>query len=45
MTHVWGSKFVAIAFSYIIYTENRFFLGTRFHGLDPHSTQCHVKCI
>ena len=45
MTHSWGSKFVAIAFSYIIHTENRFFLGTRFCGSDPHSTQCHVKCI
>ena len=31
ITHLWGSKFVA----FIIQTENRFFLGTRFRGLDP----------
>ena len=35
MTHSWGSKFVAIVFSFIIHTENYNSLGTRIHGLDP----------
>ena len=35
ITHSWGSKFVAIAFSLIIHTENCFFVGTKFRGYDP----------
>ena len=35
IAHSWGSKFVVIAFSFIIHTENRFFVGTRFPGSDP----------
>ena len=34
MTHSWGSQFVAIAFSFIIHTENHQFVGTVIHGLD-----------
>ena len=33
MTHSWGSKFMAIAFSCIIQTENRFFVS-KTHELD-----------
>ena len=33
--HSWDSKFVAIAFSFVIHTENRFFVGTRFRGSEP----------
>ena len=35
VTHLWGSKFVAVAFSSIFNTENCFFVGTRFRGSDP----------
>ena len=34
ITHSLGSQFMALAFSYIIHTENRFFVGTRFRGSD-----------
>ena len=32
---IWGSKFVAIVFSFIIHTENHLFVGTWIIGLDP----------
>ena len=35
MTHSWGSKFVAIVFSFIFYTENYHFVGTGIRGSDP----------
>ena len=35
MTHSWGSKFVAIVFSFIIYTENHLFVGTGIRESDP----------
>ena len=35
MTHSWGSKFVAIVFSFIIHTENYSFVGTGIRGLYP----------
>ena len=37
MTHSLGSKFVAIIFSFIIHTENGYFVGTKieFYGFDP----------
>ena len=34
MTHSWGSKFVAIVFSFIIHTENYPFMGTGIRGSD-----------
>ena len=34
MTHSWGSKFVAIVFSFIIHTENYNFVGNGIRGLD-----------
>ena len=33
--HSWGLKFVVIVFSFIILTENRYFLGTENRGSDP----------
>ena len=35
ITHSWGSKFMAIVFSFIIHTEKSYFLGTRIRGSDP----------
>ena len=35
MTNLWGSQIMAIVFSFIIHTENRYFMGTRIHGSDP----------
>ena len=35
MTHSWGSKFVAIVFSFINHTENHYFMGAGIHGFDP----------
>ena len=35
ITHLRGSKFITMAFSFIIHTENRFFVGSRFCGSDP----------
>ena len=35
MAHSWGSKFVAIVFSFIIHTENHHFVGTGIRGSDP----------
>ena len=35
MTHSWGSKFVAILFSFIIHTENHKFVGIVIRGSDP----------
>ena len=35
ITHSSGSEFVAIVFSFIIHTENRYFVGTRIRGSDP----------
>ena len=34
MTHSWGLKFVAMLFSFIVYTKNHYFVGTGIHGLD-----------
>ena len=38
MTYSWGLKFLAIIFSFIIYTENRYFVGTGIRQLDPPRT-------
>ena len=35
MMHSWGSRFVAIIFSFITHTENHYFVGTGIRGLDP----------
>ena len=35
ITNSLGSKFVVIAFSFIIHAENPFFIGTWFHGSNP----------
>ena len=35
MTHSWGSKFVAIVFSFISHTEKYHFVGTGIRGSDP----------
>ena len=35
MTHLWGSKFVAIVFPFIIHTDNYLFVGTGIRGSDP----------
>ena len=35
MTHSWGSKFVAMVFSFIIHTENYHFVGIGIRGLHP----------
>ena len=35
ITHSWGSKFVAIVFSYIIHTRNCYLVDTRIRGSDP----------
>ena len=35
ITHSWGSKFVAIIFSFIPHTKNSYFMGTGIRGLDP----------
>ena len=34
MTHSWGSKFMAIVFSFIFHTENYHFMGIGIHGSD-----------
>ena len=35
MTRSWGSKYVALVFSFIIHTDHRHFVGTGIRGLDP----------
>ena len=34
MTNLWGSKFMAMVFSFIIHTENYHFVGTGIRGSD-----------
>ena len=35
MTHLCGSKFVVIVFSFIVHTKNSFFVGTGIYGSEP----------
>ena len=35
MKRSWGSKFVAIVFTFIIHAKNYHFVGTGIHGADP----------
>ena len=43
MTHSWGSKFMAIVFSFIIHTENYYLVGTGICGSDPPQKLVHLQ--